>query len=130
MTAGYLADACALIVFFSSREADRLMPRGTEIMRRERVRVSPITVWEITRKAALGKLPPVWGHYPSLSLLLRAQGFEPEPLTWDIAEQANLLPALHKDPMDRMLVATALRCDLTIITDDGIFADYGIQTLW
>ena len=32
------------------------MPRAVSLMRTAEIRVSPITVWEITRKAALGKL--------------------------------------------------------------------------
>jgi PIN domain nuclease of toxin-antitoxin system len=30
----------------------------------------------------------------------------------------------------RMLIATALRNDLTIITDDAAFAAYGVPTIW
>jgi PIN domain nuclease of toxin-antitoxin system len=130
VSAGYLADACALIVFLSSRTADRIMPAAARILRTEPVMVSSITVWEITRKAALGKLPSVWGPYPSLSLLLRAQGYTVQPLGWDEAERANQLPPHHKDPVDRMLIATALRHDLAILTDDAVFAQYGVTTLW
>jgi PIN domain nuclease of toxin-antitoxin system len=130
MSAGYLADACALIVFLASPDPERAMPRAAPIMRNNDIRVSAITVWEITRKVALGKLPSVWGAYPSLSLLLRAQGYSIQPLDWDEAEQANLLPPLHKDPMDRMLIATALRHDLAVLTDDAVFAGYGVMTIW
>ncbi len=130
MTAGYLADACALIIFLASSDADRLMPHAGPIMRREPILVSAITVWEITRKVALGKLPAMWGTYKSLSVLLRAQGYELQPLEWEAAEQANRLPPLHKDPMDRMLIATALRHDLAILTDDMMFEGYGVATIW
>ncbi len=130
MTTGYLADACALIVFLASNEADRIMPRAALHMRNEVIRVSPITVWEITRKAAIGKLPSVWKPYPSLSQLLRAQGFMSQALSWEDAELANQLPQHHKDPMDRMLIATALRHDLAVLTDDASFAAYGVTTIW
>jgi PIN domain nuclease of toxin-antitoxin system len=106
------------------------MPRAVSLMRTAEIRVSPITVWEITRKAALGKLPSVWAPYASLTALLRSEGFALQPLGWDDAEQANRLPLHHKDPMDRMLIATALRNDLTIITDDAVFAAYGVSTIW
>lgn len=130
MTAAYLADACALIVFLADPNADRVMPNAARYMRADEIRVSPITVWEITRKVAIGKLPSVWAHYPSLGHLLRAQGFVIQPLTWDVAEDANHLPPHHKDPMDRMLIATALRHDLPILTDDESFAAYGVTTIW
>jgi PIN domain nuclease of toxin-antitoxin system len=130
VSVGYLADACALIVFLATPNPDRIMPRAAPIMRNEATLVSAITVWEITRKVSLGKLPAVWGPYPSLSLLLRAQGYSIQPLGWDEAEQANRLPPLHKDPMDRMLIATALRHDLAILTDDAVFAGYGVTAVW
>ena len=130
MTVGYLADACALIVFLTSPDADRTMPNAARIMRTSEIRVSPITVWEITRKAALGKLRLTWGPHPSLTALLRTEGYILQPLGWDDAEQANRLPPRHKDPMDRMLIATALRNDLTIITNDAAFAAYGVPTIW
>lgn len=126
----FLADACALIVFLTDPLAERVMPNSFAAMRGEAVSVSPITIWEIGRKVAAGKLGPVWGLWPSLPHLLRAQGYQSEPLTWDDAEAANRLPPHHKDPMDRMLIATALRADLTIITSDGVFPAYGVKTIW
>jgi PIN domain nuclease of toxin-antitoxin system len=130
MNQGYMADACALIVFLASPDAHRVMPRAADVMRRSEIRVSPITLWEITRKVTLGKLPPVWGPYPSLSLLLRAQGYITQPLGWEEMDHANQLPPHHKDPMDRMLIATALRHDLTILSNDAVFAAYGVPCLW
>jgi PIN domain nuclease of toxin-antitoxin system len=94
--------------------------------------VSPITVWEITRKIALGKLecpaPPGFGG--SLSEWLRRAGYRILPLTWDACERANALPMYHKDPMDRMLIAAALERGMTVITDNEIFGQYGVATLW
>lgn len=130
LTTAYLADACALIVFLATPDADRIMPTAARHMRNGDIRVSPITVWEITRKAAIGKLPSVWAPYPSLTQLLRAQGFASQALTWEDTELANQLPPHHKDPMDRMLIATALRHDLAILTDDASFAAYGVRTVW
>jgi PIN domain nuclease of toxin-antitoxin system len=84
-----------LIVFLASPDPERTMPSAAPIMRTEEILVSAITVWAITRKVSLGKLPPVWGRYPSLSVLLRAQGYRSQPLDWDAAEQASLIPLLH-----------------------------------
>jgi PIN domain nuclease of toxin-antitoxin system len=130
VSSGYLADACALIVFLGSDQPERIMPRAAPLMRSADIRVSAITVWEITRAASIGKLPSVWSPYPSLSLLLRAQGYVMQNLGWEEAEQANLLPAHHKDPMDRMLIATALRHDLAVLTDDAVYPRYGVETIW
>lgn len=124
----YLADACALIVFLGQDEPAHVMPAGAQVMLRENVCVLSITFWEITRKVALGKLPRI-GH-GSLASLLRAQQFRPLNLTWDDGEAANNLPDHHRDPMDRMMIAAALRSDMTIITSDRIFGAYGVKTLW
>ena len=51
------------------------------------------------------------------------------PLIWDIAS-ANALPMLYKDPMDRMLIASTLGRDMTIVTNDRIIDSYGVRTIW
>ena len=94
------------------------------------VLVSPITVWEITHKASLGKLPPLPTLDGSFARHLEALGLRSEPLTWQDAEAANRLPMLHTDPMDRMLVAIAHRLRCPIVTNDRAFADYGVPTIW
>lgn len=130
MSISHLADACAVIAFLSEPDPARVMSRSADqIMRQGTVGVSAITLWEITRKASIGKLPQDWGASGLADTLLR-QGFEPVPLIWDDAEQANRLPALHKDPMDRMLIAQAKRLGVPIITNDGLFAGYGVGTIW
>ena len=56
---------------------------------------------------------------------------ERTPLTFAYeAEAASLLPPHHKDPMDRMLIATAMMYNLVILTDDRSFASYDVRTLW
>jgi PIN domain nuclease of toxin-antitoxin system len=52
------------------------------------------------------------------------------PMTWDACERANALPMHHKDPTDRMLIASALEKALMVITDDEVFARYGVATIW
>jgi PIN domain nuclease of toxin-antitoxin system len=127
----FIADACALIVFHGY-SGQTMTEAGKAAIGSGDVLVCPITVWEISRKMALGKLerPAPPGYNGSLSDWLRDVGYRVMPLTWDMCEQANLLPGHHKDPMDRMLIAAALQRDLTVITDDEIFGRYGVRTLW
>jgi PIN domain nuclease of toxin-antitoxin system len=126
VTGRYLADACALIVFYAAGPMSRIV---RQVMQDGDVAVSSITVWEITRKVALGKLPSDWGE-GGLAGLLQRQGFRPLPLSWSDAERANGLPPIHKDPMDRMLIAQAMRHGLEIITNDRLFDGYGVKTVW
>lgn len=109
-----------------------MSPAGKVIMGTGDILVSPITVWEVSRKVALGKLerPAPPGFNGTLSEWLYHAGYRTLPLTWDICERANGLPMHHKDPMDRMLIATALDRGLTVVTDDEVFTRYGVSTVW
>ena len=127
LTGPALADACALLAYFGKTgvltEAGRAAMKGD-------VFVSPVTVWELTQKAGAGKLPALPAENGSFAGWLEADGFRIQPLTWADAERANRLPPIHRDPMDRMLIAQALNAGLTIITNDGNFAAYGVATIW
>jgi PIN domain nuclease of toxin-antitoxin system len=127
----FLADACALIVFHGYG-GETMSGAGKGAMAQGDIFVSPVTVWEISRKVALGKLarPAPAGFDGTLAAWLREIGYRVMPLTWDHSERANSLPMHHKDPMDRMLIATALDRAMTVITDDDIFARYGVSTIW
>ena len=121
----FIVDACAIISYLAGigmTAAGRAAVPGAAVL--------PVTVWEITRKSALGKLPQLPLLHGSFAQQLTALGFRYEPLLLSDAEDANRLPPHHKDPMDRMLIATALRAGLTIITSDAIFAAYGAPTVW
>lgn len=125
----FLADACALVVFFSMA-GQGMSGRGREAMI-GRLAVSPVTVWEITKKMAAGKLPLLHGEDArDLVDFLDTRGYDFAPLTWEAAARANALPPHHKDPMDRLLIATALCSGMTIVTNDAVFAAYGVPTLW
>ena len=125
----FIADACALVDFWASPTPHLIMPQGSAIMRTGTVWIHPITVWEITQKIAAGKLPWPANMLP-LSVLLRRHGFSFLSFTWEDGEAANALPPIHRDPMDRMLIATALRTGMTVITSDQTIPLYGARTIW
>ncbi len=89
------------------------------------VAVSAVTAWEISIKAALGKLAPP-ERWPEEIV---AEGFEPLSITFDHAREAGGLPRHHGDPFDRMLVAQARLEDLVIVTADPRIARYDVRTL-
>ena len=41
-----------------------------------------------------------------------------------------VLPEIHKDPFDRILIAQALAEGLTLATKDGIISHYGAPVVW
>ena len=42
----------------------------------------------------------------------------------------DTLPAHHKDPFDRLLIAQTQIEGATLVSTDGVFARYGISRLW
>ena len=55
-----------------------------------------------------------------------------DPLSLDEAAVAHLvkLPAVHRDPFDRMLVCQAIEHDLTVVTPDSAVEAYPVKTSW
>ncbi|MCX6876421.1 MAG: type II toxin-antitoxin system VapC family toxin [Verrucomicrobia bacterium] len=125
-----LLDTCALIALAYGM----LTPRARQaLLAAPEAILSPVTVWELAIKVKSGKLrlpdpPLVWVEQlvARHGLLLSASDLRPALLC-----AAADLPLIHRDPFDRVLVATALARHLTIITSDEIIPTYpGIKTLW
>jgi PIN domain nuclease of toxin-antitoxin system len=95
------------------------------------VSVSAVTAWEIGLKAARGKLKlpaPVETWFPAMIQHHRLDLLAIEAAT---AIASTRLPAVHADPFDRLLVATACERGLWLITPDTLIAKYpNVQTLW
>ena len=51
-------------------------------------------------------------------------------IDWDVALSSTLLPDFHKDPADRIIVATAQHLDATIITPDKLVEQYDVKLFW
>lgn len=122
-----IADACAIIVFFQDPDPASRMPNAYPYMTSREVHVPPMVVWEICRKAAIGKLPALPVPLPDL---LRRHGFNLLPLSWEIAALGATLPPIHSDPFDRLLVAHSRVQTMPILTDDAIIPRYGVTTIW
>lgn len=91
------------------------------------VHVSAASLWEIEIKAALGKLD--LGGADLLAELEDNQFLE-LPIAGRHAIAAARLPRHHGDPFDRLLAAQAQLEQLTLVTHDRVFADYGVTALW
>ena len=89
------------------------------------VLVSAASVWELGIKQAKGKLRLPEG----LATAVESLGFNGLPVTLEDAEVAAALPAHHRDPFDRMLVAQARRLDAVVVTRDRAFGAYDVKVL-
>jgi PIN domain nuclease of toxin-antitoxin system len=87
--------------------------------------LSPVSLWEITIKQALGKL----AGPADLAEQVRDMGFRELPVTHAHAIAAGRLPPHHRDPFDRMLVAQAGAEGLTLVSRDESIALYDADIL-
>jgi len=102
------------------------MPNAFPCLASGSVTMPPMVVWEIARLVALGKLPSLPG---GVSAVLRQQGFGFLPMTPEVAEAAEALPRIHRDPIDRISVAHAMAHDMPILISDTVIPQYGAPTI-
>ena len=87
--------------------------------------VSAVVVWEIRIKEALGKL-----EIPrNFKRVLESQPFEMLDVTVEHAHAVKDLPAHHRDPFDRMLVAQAKVEGFTLLTHDARLKKYQVSLM-
>lgn len=92
--------------------------------------VSSATVWEITTKHRLGRLPMVTDLVNDWDDVLDRFGFVPVAITHAHAHRAASYPVDHADPFDRMLAAQSELDDLPIISIDRAFDRFPIRRIW
>jgi PIN domain nuclease of toxin-antitoxin system len=109
-----------------------LSPRAAQVVADtgNDVYLSIASVWEIAIKVAVGKL--TLADHPSSYVPSRVAAFALDllPIELEHALRVADLPAFHKDPFDRMLIAQALSEGLPVITPDPRFARYGVEVVW
>ena len=89
---------------------------------------SAVSGYELVNKQRLGKLQsPLAGE---LAMMIRRAALPVMAISLDHAVAAAALPGPHRDPWDRLLMAQAQLGQLTLVSLDGIFRDYGVGTLW
>jgi len=92
--------------------------------------VSAASAWEIAIKASLGRLEVPDDLDGFVAREMRRSRFRPLAIDVRHALGVAALPPLHRDPFDRLLVAQALREDLTLVSADPLVARYSVSVLW
>jgi PIN domain nuclease of toxin-antitoxin system len=95
-----------------------------------RVFLSPVSVWEVMVKHALGRLPLPEDPALLIPRLRTEHGFDELPMTEAAVLQLGALPRLHRDPFDRMLLCQAIEGGLTLVTPDDQLHRYPVRTAW
>jgi PIN domain nuclease of toxin-antitoxin system len=84
---------------------------------------SAASLWEIAIKRGLGRDD----FQVDTRLLRRAlldNGYHELPITSAHAVAIDVLPSLHKDPFDRLLLAQAMVEGITLLSADAVVAQY------
>lgn len=130
MTGKLLLDTCA-IIWIATNEPIRPEAKSAieaALNGGDKVRVSPISAWELGLLSARGRMPTTMPPAALFRDVAMADGVRVEALSPELLIASSFLPGLlHRDPADRILIATARAQGLAILTRDRIILDYSAQ---
>lgn len=113
------------LLLWAAGQPDRLSPEARDLLQDplNDLTFSAASLWEITIKRGLGREdfrvePRV------LRRGLRDHGYAELPISAEHSLAVELLPAIHKDPFDRILLAQAMIEGITLLTADPVVARY------
>ena len=94
--------------------------------------VSAISAWEITMLIEKERLVLSMDVSKWLATVAEIEGVKFLPVDVDIANKSVVLPGeFHKDPADRMIVATARKLAAPLVTRDEKIKSYPhVKTIW
>ncbi|TWF54416.1 type II toxin-antitoxin system VapC family toxin [Neorhizobium alkalisoli] len=128
MNSPFLVDTC-FVIWMSQKQdlaSEALSSLGQSRERGIPAFVSAATAWEMGMLLARGRIHESRPAQQWYDDYLRDAGFVEQPVSSAIFIASSFLPKpIHKDPIDRILIATAREHDLTIITRDRAILDYG-----
>jgi PIN domain nuclease of toxin-antitoxin system len=91
--------------------------------------VSIASAWEVAIKVVKGKLR-LDGGVTEFFETVHQNEVELLPITEEHVKRLETLPLLHRDPFDRILIASALTEGMCLISADTNVQLYGITGMW
>lgn len=105
--------------------------QACEQMEREGGFASSISIWELGVKVQRGKLELGLSVDELARRLAQSGVVELVPVDTKTWLQSLALPWAHRDPADRVIVATALQRDVPVLTKDAAIRDFhGVRSIW
>jgi PIN domain nuclease of toxin-antitoxin system len=126
---GFLLDTHVGIWFFNGNEA--LSKTANSIIRNlsNDVYISMTSTWELAIQISIGKLDFA-GKAAGFIRLAEENEITLLPIKTSHLTVLETLPVIHRDPFDRLLVATAISEQMTLITADANIVRYGVSHIW
>jgi PIN domain nuclease of toxin-antitoxin system len=136
----YLLDT-HILIWIATNKTSEISRKALEILNDNTVfkSVSIISLWEILMKLTSQKTKQdsnsigwidIDGGITEVIKIISKSGLIILPIKIDYLKVCEDLPIIHKDPYDRMLIATAKAEDMTLITADEKIHQYNVKTLW
>jgi PIN domain nuclease of toxin-antitoxin system len=125
----YLLDTMAWL--WSVGPTEKIGSAGLEVLTNgeAELHLSAASAWEVAIEARLGKFTlaesPVY-----VPQRLSSQGIRSRAITQNHPLKVYDLPAHHRDPFDRLLIAQPMLEKMTILTADRAFAKYPVDVFW
>ncbi len=110
------------LLLWALAQPDKLSAATRKQIAGAEVYISAASLWEISIKVGLGKLA---ADPDQILEAIEPAGFLLLPVTAEHAVKVAKLPALHKDPFDRMLAAQASVEPMILLTNDEALRGYG-----
>jgi len=92
--------------------------------------VSIVSAWEIAIKRSLDRENTPLCSVAEFFDEIAASGFDLLTLEPNHVRPVETMPYHHRDPFDRLLVATAIAENMTFLTDDENIPKYDVKWLW
>ena len=110
----------------SKRAIERTIKAGSEVL------VSSISAWEVAMLVQKGRLLLSMEVERWLDQVALIDGLRFYPVDNEVAVKSAILPGeFHKDPADRMIVATARKLAAPLVTADEKMLRYQhVKTIW
>jgi len=125
----YLLDTHTAIWYFNGDKALTKTAREIILDLSNQIHLSIISAWELAIKINLGKLE-FKGQAARFVHFVETYGFTILPIKTSHLSVLESLPLLHRDPFDRLLIATAISEQMTFISTDKNVAQYDVPLIW
>jgi PIN domain nuclease of toxin-antitoxin system len=127
--AEYLLDTHTLLWMQDDSELISSNLRDVLSDEESRLHLSIASIWELTIKRQIKKLKLDYSLGEIASYCLDNQIII-LPVSLIYINQYSLLPLIHKDPFDRMIVATCYCDNMTLVSKDKQLTAYNIPVIW
>ena len=108
---------------------ERLSAKTKELITNGENYLSVVSLWEVAIKMNIGKYS-FNGGFSAFRKLIRNNGFDVLPIKEEYMERLLELPLIHRDPFDRLIIATSIIEEMTLITADENIQKYDVAWVW